>query len=226
MASLTWWTWVWVNSGSWWWTGRPGVLQFMGSQRVGHDWATELNWTDECLWENKRDVTVVVLQTGEVGHTYFIHFCIVPWKKNFFYNNRGQLLWQKENNLCRTFISLMILSHSCFLNSDIISLLADVVESEKGLADPGSLRPRGLLCQKKGTGELHKFLPSRHISMILISSKSVINAHCRQCSGDYCYWALNWGISTNNICLETCVFTLCDLRKAGSLWSPLGICRQ
>ena len=45
-ASLTWCTWVWVNSGSWWWTGRPGVLWFMGSQRVGHDWATELNWTD------------------------------------------------------------------------------------------------------------------------------------------------------------------------------------
>ena len=43
MASLTRWTWVWVNSGSWWWTGRPGVLQFMGSQRVGHNWATELN---------------------------------------------------------------------------------------------------------------------------------------------------------------------------------------
>ena len=46
MASLTRWTWVWVNSGSWWWTGRPGVLRFMGSQRVGHDWATELNWTE------------------------------------------------------------------------------------------------------------------------------------------------------------------------------------
>ena len=44
MASPTPWTWVWVDSGSWWWTGRPGVLQFMGSQRVGHDWATELNW--------------------------------------------------------------------------------------------------------------------------------------------------------------------------------------
>ena len=42
MASLTRWTWVWVNSGSWWWTGRPGVLWFMGSQRVGHDWATDL----------------------------------------------------------------------------------------------------------------------------------------------------------------------------------------
>ena len=47
MASLTRWTWVGVNSGSWWWTGRPGVLGFMGSQRVGHDWETELNWTDD-----------------------------------------------------------------------------------------------------------------------------------------------------------------------------------
>ena len=37
---------VWVNSGSWWWTGRPGVLQSMGSQRVGHNWATELNWAN------------------------------------------------------------------------------------------------------------------------------------------------------------------------------------
>ena len=44
MASPTQWTWVWVNSGSWWWTGRPGVLLFMGLQKVGHDWATELNW--------------------------------------------------------------------------------------------------------------------------------------------------------------------------------------
>ena len=46
MASPTRWTWVWVNSRRWWWTGRPGVLRFMGSQRVGHDWATELNWTE------------------------------------------------------------------------------------------------------------------------------------------------------------------------------------
>ena len=43
MASPTRWTWVWVNSGSWWWTGMPGMLYSMGSQRVGHDWATELN---------------------------------------------------------------------------------------------------------------------------------------------------------------------------------------
>ena len=46
MASPTRWTWVWVNSGRWWWTGRPGVLRFMGSQIVGHDWVTELNWTE------------------------------------------------------------------------------------------------------------------------------------------------------------------------------------
>ena len=44
MASPTRWTWVWVNSGIWRWTGRPGVLQFMGWQRVGRDWVTELNW--------------------------------------------------------------------------------------------------------------------------------------------------------------------------------------
>ena len=51
MASLTEWTWVWVSSRSWWWTGNPGVLQSMGSQRVGHNRVTELNWT-----ENKHSV--------------------------------------------------------------------------------------------------------------------------------------------------------------------------
>ena len=49
MASLTRWTWVWVNSRSWWWTERPGLLRFMGLQRVGHDWVTVLNWTDRKL---------------------------------------------------------------------------------------------------------------------------------------------------------------------------------
>ena len=53
MSSPMQWTWVWVSSGSWWWTGKPGVLQSMGSPRVGHDWVTELNW-----WAH---VTVFVL---------------------------------------------------------------------------------------------------------------------------------------------------------------------
>ena len=46
MASLSQWTWVWINSGIWWWTERPGMLQFMGLQRVRYDWLTEMNWTE------------------------------------------------------------------------------------------------------------------------------------------------------------------------------------
>ena len=49
MASRTRWTWVWVNSGGWLWTGRPGVLRFMGLQRVRHEWAIELSWTELCI---------------------------------------------------------------------------------------------------------------------------------------------------------------------------------
>ena len=44
--TMTQWTWVWVSSGSWWWTGKPGMLQAMGLQKVGHNWVTELNWTE------------------------------------------------------------------------------------------------------------------------------------------------------------------------------------
>ena len=57
IASLTRWTWVWVNSRRWWWTGRPGVLLIMGLQRVGHDWATELNWTD---WWQQKNTTLII----------------------------------------------------------------------------------------------------------------------------------------------------------------------
>ena len=61
MASPTRWTWVWVNSGSWWWTGRPGMLQFMWSQRVQHDWTTELNWNI-----NQREADVDMLTSDIV----------------------------------------------------------------------------------------------------------------------------------------------------------------
>ena len=44
MASLTQWTWVWASSGNWWWTGKPGVLQSMGLQRIRYDKVTEWNW--------------------------------------------------------------------------------------------------------------------------------------------------------------------------------------
>ena len=53
MASLTRWTWVWASSRSWWWTGKPGMLQFMGSQRIEHNWATQL--IVSLIWEKSSD---------------------------------------------------------------------------------------------------------------------------------------------------------------------------
>ena len=63
LASPTRRTWVWVNSGCWWWTRRPGMLWFMGSQRVGHDWATELNWAND-IW------------CGTSFHMLLCHLCV------------------------------------------------------------------------------------------------------------------------------------------------------
>ena len=57
MASLTRWTWVWISSGSWWWTGKPGVRQSMGSQRVGHNWATKRHHHHQMLEERYGSVT-------------------------------------------------------------------------------------------------------------------------------------------------------------------------
>jgi len=72
MASLAQCTWVWASSRSWWWTGRPGVLQSTGSQRVGHDWATELSWTDSQL-------TVVIVPGGQQRDpALHIHVSILP----------------------------------------------------------------------------------------------------------------------------------------------------
>ena len=70
MASPTQWTWVWVNSGSWWWPGRPGMLQFMGSQRVGHDWATELN----CLIIPIPMITVSLLLLTNSSVDFVLHY--------------------------------------------------------------------------------------------------------------------------------------------------------
>ena len=71
MASPTRWTWVWVNSRSWWWTGRPGVLWFMGSQRVGHNWATEL-WTVNYWRDHLPEMNCIswteIMAVGELLH--------------------------------------------------------------------------------------------------------------------------------------------------------------
>ena len=69
-ASLPRWTWVWVNSGSWWWTGRPGVLRFMGSRRVGHNWATELT---ECWFYSSSQPLI-----QSFDFSCFCHVCALP----------------------------------------------------------------------------------------------------------------------------------------------------
>ena len=84
MASPTWWTWVWASSGSWWWTGRPGVLQSMGSQRVRHDWETELNWIEDCLTLVYRFSILLSshMAWGQIQGAHSPEICyiqIVPW---------------------------------------------------------------------------------------------------------------------------------------------------
>ena len=69
MASLIQWTWVWVNSGSWRWTGKPGILLLMGLQRVGHDWATELTELKRCDYQSWHGV--IHPYAFYQGYTYF-----------------------------------------------------------------------------------------------------------------------------------------------------------
>ena len=89
MASPTWWTWVWVNSGSWWWTGRPGMLWFMGSQRVRHDWATEPNWIELKPLSLQTSLLKVLLQHsidfGVLCFNFHICFKIFLFLFNFFF---------------------------------------------------------------------------------------------------------------------------------------------
>ena len=86
MASPNQWTWVRVDSRSWWWTERPGVLWFMWSQRLGHDWATDLNWTEQkSFWQKCHSKLLIVWHSN---------FCVllrafgynIPWVFGCFYN--------------------------------------------------------------------------------------------------------------------------------------------
>ena len=109
MASLTWWTWVWASCRSRWWTGKPGVLQSMGSQRIGHDWATELNWIDWMFhviywilrWKWKQNVWV--------RNSYKCIGCLPLW-------SRG---WLGSVACCHYLISWEnIISHTASLGKD------------------------------------------------------------------------------------------------------------
>ena len=81
MASMTRGTWVWVNSRSWWWTGKPGMLQFMGSQRVRHDWATKL--TDQLCWASRVVLVVKNLpaNAGDMRHGFDPWVGRIPWRR-------------------------------------------------------------------------------------------------------------------------------------------------
>ena len=84
MASPTQCRWVWVNSGSWWWTGRPGVLWYMGSWGVGHDWATQLNWTEKPMNNFKEDIQLIQPTqelTGSTIHSSLRHKSIWQFSK-------------------------------------------------------------------------------------------------------------------------------------------------
>ena len=88
MASPTQWIWVWVNSGSWWWTGRPDVLRFTGSQRVGHDWVTEL----EMEW-----ITLGIFIARSLSVIFFCFHCVHQANLQYIYcihwsSTRGHLV--------------------------------------------------------------------------------------------------------------------------------------
>ena len=104
MASPSRWTWVWASSGSWWRIGKPGMLQSMGSQRVGHDWATELKWLKYTLWEGIP--TIELINTSVTSHIYL--FCCF-----FFYKEHSSILLANWFQLYNTVLSTMCVMLSC-----------------------------------------------------------------------------------------------------------------
>ena len=78
MASPTQWTWVWANPGSWWWIGRSGMLWSMGSQKVRHNWVTELNWTDG-LYEDYISLLLALLWLGHPPTLLLLYLVSFSW---------------------------------------------------------------------------------------------------------------------------------------------------
>ena len=118
MASPTQWTWVWVNSGSWWWTGRPGVLWSMGSQIVRHDWATELNGTDDTkkTWPDRLFCSVLLTDL------FYPLTSSTLWLLQFYSQSWKWMLWVLQGSFKNTLVVLIPLSfHIHFRNSWQIS---------------------------------------------------------------------------------------------------------
>ena len=85
------WTWVWASSRSWWWPGKSGLLQSMGSQRVGHDWATELNWTE--FYEEERWQTLPEVAEENKVPPSSVFF---RWDKQFLIRNQERLIFHLQ----------------------------------------------------------------------------------------------------------------------------------
>ena len=125
MASPTRWTWVWVHSGSWWWTGRPGMLQFMGLQRVGHDWVTELNWAE---LKSLVNINLVPQLGKDPGQCFRLQFCgsplIIPGCKHIIISLCAEFI----SGFTLTFLQcclFYLVSHNILLN---LKQLARILE--------------------------------------------------------------------------------------------------
>ena len=159
MASLTWWTWVWVNSGSWWWTGRPGVLRFMGWQSVGHDWATDLIWyifmsnfifflIIILLWTHPKSLSI--LWKFNVSWLYDnLCYCCCRWYVASVMSDSMRPHRRQPTRLCRpwdspgknTGVGCHFLLQCMKVKSD-----SEVIQSCLTLQDLSGLQPTRLLC--------------------------------------------------------------------------------
>ena len=105
MASLTRWTCIWISSGSWWWTGKPGVLHSIGSQRVRHDWGTELNWThiygDNYIYNIQ---CYKWIKSSYKQAKYYSNYLSYHFKYINRFSTPGPLLLIKSNSWCILFI--------------------------------------------------------------------------------------------------------------------------
>ena len=107
MASLTWWPWVWAGSRSWWWAGKLGVLQSRGSQRVRHDWVTELKWKyREVFWFVCFFFFLVCVVCFEVNNFVYNSECWHSWYfPAFFYPSDFDL---SSNSLWNIFLEWVL----------------------------------------------------------------------------------------------------------------------
>ena len=171
MTSPTQWTWVWVNSGSWWWIGKPGVLQSMGLQRVGHDWAAELNWTEAnspyLLSDNKH-----LKAWGESSCLFRTerHLCQAHFFKTeivlllFFFALKIFFSWVPIANRC---------SKKCFLGSSAAK------ESGHNARDPGLILRSGR-SPEEGLGCSLQYSWASLVAQIAKNPPAMIHLQCRR----------------------------------------------